>query len=169
MKNQLMAVTLLTGAALVATHVRADSPDKAFIEKAAKGGMAEVEIGKVAQDKAGNAQVKAFAGRMVTDHSKANEELKSIAEKKSVALPSGPDAEQKKHGEKLKSLSGAAFDREYMTHMVGDHKATVADFEKEAASGKDPDVKAFAAKTLPTLRDHLKEAQATHDAVAKNK
>ena len=167
MRNPLIASSLLAGLALIATGARADSLDKAFVQKAAKGGMAEVEMGKVAQDKAANAQVKKFAGHMVNDHTKANDELKSIADKKGVPLPSGPDSSQKKDGEKLKSLSGAAFDREYMTHMVADHKATVAEFEKEAANGQDADVKAFAAKTLPTLREHMKEAQATHDAVAK--
>ena len=168
MKRQLMAAALVAGATLLATAARADSPDKAFIEKAAKGGMAEVEMGKVAQEKASNAQVKAFAGRMVTDHSKANEELKAIADKKAVPVPP-PDAEQKKMGDRMKSLSGAAFDREYMSHMLADHKATIADFEKESSGGKDADVKAFASKTLPTLRDHLKQAEATHDAVAKGK
>ena len=169
MKNQLIAASVLAGFALVASDARADSPDKAFIEKAAQGGMAEVEMGTVAQDKAANAKVKAFGTRMATDHSKANEELKAIAGKKGVALPPGPDADQKKMGDKLKSLSGAAFDREYMTHMLADHKMDIAEFEKEASSGKDADVKAFAAKTLPTLRDHLKQAQATHDDVAKGK
>jgi putative membrane protein len=144
------------------------SADAAFAKKAAIGGMAEVAMGKLAQQKAQNDQVKQFGARMVDDHSKANDELKQIASAKGIALPSEPDAQHKSKMAKMEKLSGAAFDRAYMDEMVGDHKHDVADFRKEASSGKDSDLKAFASKTLPTLEDHLKMAQAT-DAAVKNK
>jgi putative membrane protein len=134
-------------------------PDRTFVDKAAKGGIAEVELGKVAQQRASDAKVKQFAERMVTDHGKANDELKGIATRKGVNLPSSPDKETQQMSEKLQRLQGPAFDREYMKHMVSDHKKDVAEFDKQAKSGKDADVKQFAAKTLPIIQDHLKMAQ----------
>ena len=142
--------------------------DKAFAQKAAIGGMAEVAMGKLAQQKAQSDQVKQFGSRMVTDHSKANDELKQIASSKGITLPAEPDAQHKSKMAKMEKLSGAAFDRAYMDDMVGDHKHDVGEFRTEANSGKDADLKAFASKTLPTLEDHLKMAQAT-DAAVKGK
>ena len=139
--------------------------DKAFVHKAAIGGMAEVEMGKLAQQKASNDQVKQFGARMAEDHSKANDELKQVATGKGMTLPSDLDAKHKNTMAKLQKLSGAQFDRAYMDEMVADHKTDVAEFKKESTSGKDSDVKAFAAKTLPTLEDHLKMAQSTAAAV----
>jgi putative membrane protein len=146
-----------------------DSADRKFIEKAATGGMAEVEMGKLAQQHAASDQVKQFADRMVQDHSKANDELKAIATSKGVQLPGAPDKAAKRNLDKLGKLSGANFDREYMQHMVGDHKSTVAMFQAEAKSGKDADVKGFAGKTLPTLQEHLKMAQTVNDAARTGK
>ena len=141
--------------------------DKTFVEKAAIGGMAEVELGNLAQQKAASDQVKQFGARMVTDHSKANDELKQIASTKGVQLPSALDDKHKKDMDRLQKMSGADFDKAYMSHMVDDHKQDVAEFKKEANGGKDGDVKGFAAKTLPTLEEHLKLAQTTNDAVKK--
>lgn len=126
-----------------------------FMMKAAQGGMAEVELGKLAASKAQSADVKSFGQKMVTDHSKANDELKAVAAKKSVTLPTDVNAEQKAEMDKLSKLSGAEFDKEYVKMMVEDHEKDVADFEKESSSGADADVKAFATKTLPTLKSHL--------------
>jgi putative membrane protein len=139
--------------------------DRTFVMKAAQGGMAEVELGKVAQERAANDAVKQFAQRMVTDHGKANEELKSVAGGKGVTLPTALDKQHQAHSEKLKRLKGPVFDREYMKHMVDDHKKTVADFEKASKNAKDADVRNFAAKTLPTLQEHLKMAQSTASQV----
>ena len=139
--------------------------DKAFAQKAAIGGMAEVEMGKLAQQKAASDQVKQFGSRMVADHGKANDELKQIASSKGLTLPSDLDAKHKSKMAKMQKLSGAAFDRAYMDDMLADHKHDVADFQKEASSGRDSDLKGFASKTLPTLQDHLKMAQETHAAV----
>jgi putative membrane protein len=139
--------------------------DKSFVMEAASGGLTEVELGKLAEQKASNAQVKQFGSRMVQDHSKANDELKQVASNKGVQLPAEPDSKHQRDIKRLQGLSGTEFDRAYITHMVADHKKDVSDFQKEAKSGKDADVKAFAAKTLPTLQEHLKMAQDTESAV----
>ncbi len=135
------------------------SPDLNFVTEAAQGGMAEVELGRLAADKASSDEVKRFAGRMVNDHSRANDELKSIAESKHLSIPTGLDSKDQALHDRLSKLSGAAFDRAYMNAMVRDHRMDVAAFRRESQSGRDPEVKAWAAKTLPTLEDHLKEAQ----------
>jgi putative membrane protein len=133
--------------------------DQHFIKEAADGGMAEVELGQLAADKASNPQVKEFAQRMVKDHSQANDQLKQIAMQKGVTLPSSPSAKYEMTKKKLSKMSGDAFDQAYMQDMLKDHKADIATFEKESTSGKDPDVKQFASQTLPTLKDHLKQAE----------
>ncbi|NUZ06633.1 DUF4142 domain-containing protein [Piscinibacter koreensis] len=139
--------------------------DRRFVEKAAMGGMAEVELGRLAQQKAQNDQVKQFGQRMVDDHSRANSELMQIATGKGMQPPTTLDKKAQSDRAKLEKLSGADFDRQYMAHMLADHKKDIAEFQKEAKSGRDADIKAFAAKTLPTLQDHLKLAQTTHAAV----
>ena len=125
--------------------------DKGFMQTAAKDGMMEVEMGKMGQKQAKNAEVKKFATRMVTDHSKANAQLKALAKKKGVTL----DAE----APKMDKMDEANFDKEYMDHMVEEHEKDVAAFEEEAKDGSDPDVKAWANKTLPTLKKHLELAK----------
>jgi putative membrane protein len=129
--------------------------DLAFINDAAPGGMAEVELGKLAVSKAQNAQVKSFGQKMIDDHSKAGDELKKLAAQKKVTLP--PDV-MPKHNElmdKLSKLSGADFDKEYVKAMVEAHEKDVAAFENASKTAADADVKAFATKTLPTLKMHL--------------
>jgi putative membrane protein len=133
--------------------------DRQFIKEAADGGMAEVELGQLAADKASRPEVKAFAERMVKDHSQANDQLKQIAAQKGVTLPSSPSAKHEAMKDKLSKLSGDAFDQAYMSSMLKDHQKDVAAFQKESTSGQDPDVKQFAAQTLPTLKDHLKQAE----------
>ncbi len=139
--------------------------DKSFAEHAAIGGLAEVEMGKVAQQNGASDQVKQFGQRMVDDHSKANDELKQIASAKGLTLPTELDAKHKSTLDKLQKLSGAQFDRTYMDDMVADHKKDIGDFKKEAKSGKDSDIKGFASKTLPTLEEHLKLAESTYASV----
>ena len=123
------------------------STDKAFIKDAAKGGMMEVAMGRVAEENATNSEVKNFGGRMVKDHSNANEELKAIAKEKGVEVPA------EKEAGKWKS------DKDYMDAMVKDHEKDLAAFEKEAKDGSDPDVKNFASKTAKTVRKHLDMAK----------
>jgi putative membrane protein len=135
--------------------MKAANSDNKFILKAASGGMAEVELGKLAVQKATASDVKQFGQHMIDDHSKANDELKTLAAQKQVTLPSAPDAKEKKLYNRLSKLSGAAFDKAYVHAMLTDHEEDVKEFERESNSGNDPDVKAWAAKTLPTLKDHL--------------
>ncbi len=139
--------------------------DQHFIHEAAIGGMAEVELGKLATQKASSEQVKQFGQRMVDDHGKANDELKTIAQNKSVTIPSDLDAQHKALRDRLSKLSGDAFDRAYMQEMLKDHRKDVNEFRTESKTGKDADVKAWAAQTLPTLEDHLKMAQDANRAV----
>jgi putative membrane protein len=149
-----------------AKHTASKQPsDQKFVMEAAKGGMAEVELGKLAQDKGASEQVKSFGKRMVDDHSKANDELQTLAKNKSITLPADLGQKHKALKDRLSKLSGPEFDRAYMTAMVRDHQKDVSEFKTESTGGHDPDVKAFASKTLPTLEDHLKLAQQTEKAV----
>jgi putative membrane protein len=139
--------------------------DQAFAKEAAIGGMAEVELGNLAKQNAASADVKQFGDRMVTDHGKANDELKQWASQKNVTLATELDAKHKATRDRLSKLNGEAFDKAYMHEMVLDHQKDVAAFRKESTSGKDADLKAWAGKTLPTLEDHLKMAQDTASKV----
>jgi putative membrane protein len=141
------------------------SGDIDFIVKAAQGGIAEVQLGQLASDKGTSDQVKQFGKRMVTDHSKANDELKSLAQSKGITVPSDTDAKHKQDMARLSKLSGAAFDKAFMQHMLADHRKDVNEFKKESTAGKDQDVKQWAGKTLPTLEEHLQMAQDTTKAV----
>jgi putative membrane protein len=143
------------------TDVKLSSADKEFIMKAAEGGMSEVEFGQLAVGKANSADVKQFAQRMIDDHSKANDELKQLAQNKGVTLPATINDKDMKEKDKLAKLSGADFDKTYMRAMVKDHEKDVAEFEHVSNSAKDADVKAWASATLPTLKDHLQMARDT--------
>ena len=121
--------------------------------------MEEVELGRLAAQKGQSPDVKKFGQKMVDDHSKAGDELKQLASRKGVTLPTEMKAEQKADKDKLTKLSGADFDKEYMSMMVEDHDKDVKDFQTEASGGGDADVKAFASKTLPTLQEHQKMAK----------
>jgi len=153
--SQLCILALVIGAMTLTGAVRAadttptdtgsslSDKDKTFMKKAAKGGMMEVAMGRVAEQKAQNEDVKSFGKRMVTDHSKANDELKSIATKKGVQLPS------KEH------TSNWTSDKAYIDMMVKDHEKDLAEFKEEASSGSDPDVKKFADDTAKVIQEHL--------------
>jgi len=129
------------------------SPEN-FLSDAAEGGMTEVELGKLAQQKSKNPDVKKFGQMLVEDHSKANAEVKSLASKKNINLPTGMGSHQSTY-DKLKGLNGDEFDEEFIEDMVDDHEKDVSTFQKESQNSTDPDVKAFAAKTLPVLQKHL--------------
>jgi putative membrane protein len=135
------------------------STDQKFVRAAAEGGMAEVELGQLAAQKASSEDVKKFAQRMVDDHSKANDQLKQIASSENIDLPKHLNAKDRALKMRLSKLSGDQFDHVYMENMVKDHKQDVADFQRESSSGNDAQVKEFATKTLPTLQDHLQQAQ----------
>ena len=139
------------------------SKDRDFIMDAAMGGLEEVELGRVAAQKGTSEAVKQFGQRMVDDHSKANSELMSLASSKGITLPTTLDEKHQKDVTKLSAMSGAEFDRAYSKMMLSDHNKDVSEFEKQSTKGTDPDLKAFAAKTLPTLQEHLQLAKALPD------
>jgi putative membrane protein len=143
------------------TRSEMTNEDKEFVTMAGMGGLAEVQMGNLALQKASSADVKAFAQRMVTDHSKANAELAQFATAKGLALATELSGDPKNALEHLTSLSGAEFDKAYMTHMVEDHEKDVAEFDKASTSATDADLKAWAGKTLPTLKEHLEMAKQT--------
>jgi putative membrane protein len=141
------------------TKPAVSNADAQFLKKTTEDNLAEVELATLATSKSQNEQVKAYASKLVTDHQEAQTEIQSIASKKTVTLPSELPAAKKALKDRLSKLDGAAFDKAYVAEMVKDHKQAIGAFER-AAKSTDADVKAFAEKTLPTLKDHLAQAQA---------
>ena len=133
--------------------------DAQFAKKAAQGGIAEVKLGQLAQEKGTSDSVKKFGQRMVEDHTKGGDKLKRAAAQENITLPDAISAKDIATYDSLSKLSGAAFDRAYARDMVKDHEEDIADFNKEANGGKNAAIKDFATQTLPTLQDHLKEAK----------
>ena len=134
--------------------------DREFANKAAAGGIAEVELGRAAQHKTKSIEVRKYADRMVADHGTANDELKALAAQKKIPLPTAPSRVTQIEIEKLQKNTGAKFDLEYLEHMVKDHKKDIALFEKQAKSGKDAELKKWAGDKLPILQEHLRLAEA---------
>ena len=149
----------------VAAGMAVDESDAKFAVDAANGGMGEVALSKLAQGKASNAKVKEFADMMITDHSKANDELMALAKTKNITLPDSVGTDKKKEMEDLSKKSGKDFDKAYVDAMVDGHKKTVSLFEDAGKNAKDADIKAFANKTLPTLKAHLDHINAIHDSM----
>lgn len=131
-----------------------------FAVKAANGGMAELEAARLAREKSPSADVKAFAAMMLTDHQKANEELKALAGRKTITLPARIGEDAQEDIDELAKLSGADFDKRYIRLMVDDHEEDVKLFKKAAEDSRDPDLKAFAANTLPVIQHHLERINA---------
>jgi putative membrane protein len=155
------AALLLAMPALAQQQSRDLSPeDRSFVQNAAIGGKAEVQLGKLAEQNAQSEQVKKFGQKMVQDHSAANQKLEGVAKMKGIELPQQLDAENQRALDRLSKMRGAEFDRAYMQDMVKDHNKDVNEFRKEAQNGKDPDIREFARQTLPTLQQH--------DQMAKN-
>src|SRR5262249_8381589 len=132
--------------------------DRTFVKEAATGGMAEIQLSKLAQ-KSENAEVKSFADRMVRDHTAANEQLTTITGSLGVELPKTFDSEHERIREKLQTLHGKAFDDQYVHAMVEDHNKAVKLFQQEERTGHNAELKEFAQKTLPTLEEHQKMAR----------
>jgi putative membrane protein len=158
-------LTFATASILTAAGVPAHAADtaksapdavKQFIDEAARGGMAEVELGKLTKTHAQSAKVKEFGQRMVTDHGKANAELKKLAAKKGVALPDDLGAEHEAMRDRLAAMKGNEFDRAYLDAMKEDHHKDIDAFKQAADSSPDADVRAFAKRTLPTLEAHAR-------------
>ena len=136
---------------------RAD--DNKFLKDAAIGGMIEVELGKIAVQKASSDAVKQFAQKMVDDHTKANEALKQVASRANINVPDALDSKHQSRVDKLSKLSGTEFDRAYIKDQLKDHQQDVKEFQNEAENGNQEEVKNFASKTLPTLQEHLSMAK----------
>jgi putative membrane protein len=133
--------------------------DRKFIEDAAEGGMMEVQVGQLAESKATDPSVKNFGETLVKDHTKANNELVQLANSKHVELPAGPSHGERRDIEKMGKLSGKDFDKKFVAMGVKDHEKDIKKFEKASGKVKDPELKAWIDKTLPTLREHLAMAQ----------
>jgi len=147
------------------TPMAVNADDSKFATDAANGGLAEVALGKLAETKASNAQVKSFAEMMVKDHGKANDELTAIAKKKNITLPAAPDAEHQKKLDDLSKLSGKDFDKAYVDAMVDGHKKTLDLMRMAADKCSDSELKAFAAKTAPVVQMHLDAINKIHDSM----
>ena len=136
-----------------------------FLVEAASGGMYEVEMAKLAQQRAKTQQVKDFANRLVEDHTKANEKLKQLAASKGITVPAAMGDEEQRKFNNFRDKETEDFDEEYIEQMVKDHKDDVKDFEDAANDLDDPDVKSFASTTLPTLKEHLSMAEQLEEQV----
>ena len=156
MKSFLTALAVIVPTAIFAADA---SPDASFYKKAAEGGLAEVELGNLAQKKSEDQSVKDFGAMMVKDHSAANDKLKAVADSKNIKLPTSPSMGQMATKTKLEVLKGKTFDKSYIHGMIEDHEKDIKLFKKEASSGQDAEAKAYATATLPTLEQHLKKIQ----------
>jgi putative membrane protein len=166
-------VAIVASAALVGlqahtapAQMSVPAPDQQFMIEAARGGIAEVELGRLASQRAAAEPVRQFGQRMVTDHGAANQELMQLAQQKGMTLPQEMDAAHRAAMDRLATLSGAAFDQAYMIEMVKDHQQDIALFTREAQGGQDADVRAWAMKTLPTIQEHLRLATDLHSRIA---
>jgi len=158
--QRFMSLTLFVAFAAFAGHAHAKS-DAAFMKDAAHAGAAEIEASKLATTKAKNADVKSFADTMIADHTKVADELKALAASKNVKLPDGPSVKQKAELKLIDAGDNDKFDERYAKSFgVKAHQDTIKLFEDAAKNAKDPEVKAWAEKTLPGLRHHLEMAQA---------
>lgn len=136
-----------------------DETDRKFMQEAAIGNEAEIQLGQMAQQKAASPEVKSFGERMIKDHSSADDKLKNIAQSQHISLPVALDPQHKNQAAALSRLSGPQFDKEYVKLMVQEHSKDVSKFQQEAAQAHDDTVKQFAAGTLPVLQSHLNEAK----------
>ena len=146
-----------SSAADEATSSKPTAMEKTFIKKAADGGMTEVELGRLAAEKGGSDEVKDFGNQMVKDHSKINDDLKEVAAKMNVTVPSGISAKHHAAIEKMAGMSGADFDKAYVAAMVTDHEKDIAEFEKADKEVKNPSLKKFIEDALPMMKDHLEK------------
>jgi putative membrane protein len=162
--GMLLGVLLLAGlpcAALAqdSAGMTQGNHDALFMRQAAAAGLAEIQAGRIALDKASSAQVKQLAQRIIDDHTRANDQLTSLAQRKQVTLPTAPMPMQKQEADHLNTLSGASFDQAYAQAMVKDHRDPIKLFGMESQNGADPDLKQFASSTLPALKQHLQMAE----------
>ncbi|MGI4959700.1 MAG: DUF4142 domain-containing protein [Janthinobacterium lividum] len=129
--------------------------DATFIQDAAQGGLAEVQAGQLAQSKARSPRVKAFGAKMIADHTPANDQLKQIATAKGATVPMAPNDMQMQQMTALQAEMGHKFDHDYIADQIADHTMMLQLYQTEAASGTDPDLKKFAADTIPVIQSHI--------------
>jgi putative membrane protein len=153
------------GASSAAVGQAVSQGDRKFINEAASGGMAEVKLGQLAQQKAGDKGVRNFGQRMIDDHQAADAKLKQVAAKIGVTLPTAIDTKDQATYDRLAKLNGAAFDRAYMQDMVADHRKDVAEFQSHSSTVQNPDLRNFVQQTTPTLQQHLAMAQQVQDSL----
>lgn len=156
-----LALAAFPAAAQQAAKAELNRQDRNFAEHAMAGGMMEVQLGKLADQRAAHDGVKRFGQRMVTDHSKANQQLSEIGAQLGLAPPSELPREQSRTVEKLAGLSGAEFDRAYMAAMIDDHKKDIGEFRKQADKGENPRLREFAQDNVAILEQHLRLAEDT--------
>jgi putative membrane protein len=149
-----------------ARRVNAPVSDEKFMRDAAEGSVAEIDLGKLAQQKGQSEEVKNFGARMVEDHSKSNEELKKIAAREHINLPTNVYRKDASTHRRLARMNGPEFDKAYAETMVRDHQEDIATFKQEAKGGQKSALQQFAQQTLPTLESHLKEAQQMRASVS---
>lgn len=151
-----LAVLIASGLAMPAFGA---ANDESFADTAAQGGLAEVAMGQLAQQKASSQAVKQFGQTLVDDHTQSNRELQQIAKQEDIGLPTQPSANDVSEKQKLQGLSSGEFDRQFVQGEVKDHQKDIALFEQEARSGKNDALKSYAEKSLPVLKKHLQIAQ----------
>ena len=150
----LMAALAFTGLSARAQSTQATAADTDFVRKASSAGLTEIALGKLAASQASSGDVKKFAARMVADHTKSNEDLGKLAGSKGIQLAVAPEPAQQQLIDRLKNIEGAQFDREYADAMVRDHKLTSGLYELEATNGGDAEIRDFARRTMPMLKEH---------------
>jgi putative membrane protein len=154
------AVLVGVGGSLIGcSRVTSNGADANFVADASAGGIAEVKLGQLAEERGSNPVVKSFGQKMVSDHTAAGNQLQVAAKGEGMAVSPDMTANDRATYERLSSLSGPSFDQAYAAAMVQDHEADISDFEKEASQGQDSEIRKFASNTLPTLREHLALAQ----------
>lgn len=139
--------------------------DAEFAVEVADAGLMEVELGRLASTKASSSEVKSFAQLMVDDHTKANNELKALAQQKNITLPIAMSNERQKKVENFAEKTGSEFDREYIDLMVREHKEAIDEFEDQAEEGNDAELKSWASSKVSTLRHHLQEAERIQESI----
>lgn len=169
--KKLLAATVVATALVVVQAVIAGAqtlpaPDQQFMIEAARAGIAEVELGRLAAQRAAGADVRGFAQRMVTDHGAGNQELMQLAQSKGVTLPQEMGPAHRATMDRLATMTGPAFDQAYMTEMVKAHQGSIALLTREAREGQDADVRAWAGKKLTTTQEHYRMAGDIHSRIA---
>jgi putative membrane protein len=149
----------------VSSTAEAVMKDEAFVRVAARGGLAEIKLGKLAMDQGSNEGVKAFGTRMVAEHTKAGDELKEAAKEENIGLPTDLSAKDQTTHDRLSKLSGADFDQAYAQDMVKDHQQDLRDFQREANHGNDDVIRGFASATVPMIQQRLDQAKEMLKAV----